>query len=105
MNEAVFNYPIRFTARTEDDVFWHCSFFRDVYPLSLPIQDYLIIEADGTVVPLQHGLARKYMLGNLQEAPLCELTKKWYQECYSSFLQLCQHIFEEVTTPSELRRC
>lgn len=34
MNEAVFNYPIRFTARTEDDVFWHCSFLEmsTLYP-------------------------------------------------------------------------
>lgn len=71
-----------------------CS-FAEILPL-------LIVEADGTVVPLQHGLARKYVLGNLQEAPLCELTKKWYQECYGSFLDLCQYVFEEVTKPSEL---
>ncbi len=61
----------------------------------------LIIEADGTVVPIQHGLAREYALGNLQEASLRELTTHWYRERYPSFLKLCRCVFEEVTTPAD----
>lgn len=61
----------------------------------------LIIEADGTVVPIQHGLAREYALGNLREASLRELTTHWRRERYPSFLELCRRVFEEVTTPAD----
>jgi len=37
----------------------------------------LVVEADGTVVPLQHGFPREYALGSLREAPLPELVANW----------------------------
>lgn len=61
----------------------------------------LIIEADGTVVPIQHGFAREYALGNLQQASLHELTTHWRRERYPSFLELCRRVFKEVTTPAD----
>ncbi|MBV9390167.1 MAG: radical SAM protein [Chroococcidiopsidaceae cyanobacterium CP_BM_ER_R8_30] len=57
----------------------------------------LIIEADGTIVPLEHGFARKYALGNLQEAALHDLAIRWCRERYQSFRDLCQQVFEDVT--------
>jgi MoaA/NifB/PqqE/SkfB family radical SAM enzyme len=62
----------------------------------------LIIEADGTVVPIQHGFSRDYAFGNLQEASLTEMFKRWYQVRYPSFLQLCQRVYEDLITPREL---
>jgi MoaA/NifB/PqqE/SkfB family radical SAM enzyme len=62
----------------------------------------LIIEADGTVVPLQHGFSRQYALGNLKNAPLRELSEWWRRKCYFSFLELCKQVYQEVTTPAEL---
>ncbi len=62
----------------------------------------LIIEADGTVVPLQHGFSRQYALGNLKNAPLGKLSEWWRRKCYPSFLKLCQRVYQEVTTPVEL---
>jgi MoaA/NifB/PqqE/SkfB family radical SAM enzyme len=62
----------------------------------------LIIEADGTVVPIQHGFARHYAFGNLQAASLTEMFDRWYQECYPSFLALCQRVYEDLTAPAEL---
>jgi MoaA/NifB/PqqE/SkfB family radical SAM enzyme len=62
----------------------------------------LIIEADGTVVPVQHGFSRKYALGNLQQAPLRELAARWKQERYQPFRDLCRRVFEGITTADGL---
>ncbi|HLP88917.1 MAG TPA: radical SAM protein [Nostocaceae cyanobacterium] len=62
----------------------------------------LIIEADGTIVPIQYGFARNYALGNLQQASLNELFTRWYQESHPSFLQLCQRVYNDLTAPAEL---
>jgi Fe-coproporphyrin III synthase len=74
-------------------------------PARSPLSDLvspLVIEADGTVVPIQHGFARGYALGNLQEAPLGELAMRWRREQYGAFRDLCLRVFEEVTAPAEL---
>lgn len=62
----------------------------------------LVIEADGTVVPLQHGFARQYALGNLKNTPLGKLTNQWYRQCYPSFLKLCRQVYEEEIKPAKL---
>ncbi|WP_375514270.1 radical SAM protein [uncultured Nostoc sp.] len=84
------------------------SFFAD--ELLKNEQDYsfaelispLVIEADGTVVPMQHGFDRNYALGNLNQASLAELTKYWRQERYRAFRELCQHVYQELIEPNEL---
>lgn len=37
----------------------------------------LVVEADGTIVPLQHGFPREYALGSLYERALPELLSNW----------------------------
>jgi MoaA/NifB/PqqE/SkfB family radical SAM enzyme len=37
----------------------------------------LVVEADGTVVPLRHGFPRRHALGNLHDAPLRALAAEW----------------------------
>jgi MoaA/NifB/PqqE/SkfB family radical SAM enzyme len=37
----------------------------------------LVVETDGTVVPLQHGFPRRHALGNLKDAPLGVLANHW----------------------------
>jgi hypothetical protein len=47
---------------------------------ALPLADVidtLVIEADGTVSPVQHGFDRTHALGNLIEAPLPVLASRW----------------------------
>ena len=39
--------------------------------------DTLVIEADGTVSPVQHGFDRAHVLGNLRDAPLPVLASRW----------------------------
>jgi Fe-coproporphyrin III synthase len=62
----------------------------------------LVVEPDGTVVPLQYGFPRRYALGNLQQALLPELAKTWQQDIYSEFLNLCQQVYTEMSVPQEL---
>jgi MoaA/NifB/PqqE/SkfB family radical SAM enzyme len=56
----------------------------------------LVIEADGTVVPLEYGLARAYVLGNLHQAPLAELAATWRQTTYPAFRRLCRSAYEDL---------
>ena len=62
----------------------------------------LVIEADGTVVPIRYGLAREYAFGNLQEAPLRELAARWRRKQYPLFRDLCRRVYEEITVPADL---
>ncbi|WP_036483946.1 radical SAM protein [Myxosarcina sp. GI1] len=62
----------------------------------------LIIETDGTVVPLQHGMARKYALGNLKQTALPQLARQWQKQKYRAFRQLCQQVEQELMLPAEL---
>jgi MoaA/NifB/PqqE/SkfB family radical SAM enzyme len=54
----------------------------------------IVIEADGTVVPLQYGFGRRYALGNLMQEPLPQLAKRWRSTGYPAFLALCRDTYE-----------
>ena len=54
----------------------------------------LVVEADGTVVPLQYGLARGHALGSLREGRLRDLARAWKRERYPAFTRLCARAFE-----------
>jgi len=62
----------------------------------------LIIEADGTVSPVQYGFPRQYVLGNLEQARLRDLMSTWRVDRLPSFRALCRRDFEEVTQPAGL---
>ncbi|TCC30825.1 hypothetical protein [Kribbella speibonae] len=40
----------------------------------------MVLETDGTVVPLSYGFGRDYALGSVQEAPLATLAQRWDAE-------------------------
>lgn len=56
----------------------------------------LVIEADGTVVPLQYGFVCRYALGNLLQTPLREMAPVWRREVYPSFRRLCRQVYERA---------
>lgn len=62
----------------------------------------LIIEPDGTVVPLQYGFARQYALGNLLETSLKQLGQQWRIQTYPKFLALCRQEYEAMSIPRKL---
>ncbi|HZS08245.1 MAG TPA: radical SAM protein [Blastocatellia bacterium] len=74
-------------------------------PDALPFAELVspvVIEPDGMVVPIEHGFARRYALGNLREMPLDALMARWRRESLVPFRGLCQQVFSAVTAPTEL---
>ena len=57
----------------------------------------LIVEADGTVVPLEYGFSRAYALGNLHQAPLSRLAATWKKRRLSPFRSLCRRVHRRMT--------
>lgn len=51
----------------------------------------LVVEPDGEVVPLRYGFSRAFAIGNLRDAPLGRLARRWLAEHARSFLALAGH--------------
>ncbi len=64
----------------------------------------LVIEADGSVVPLQYGFSRAYALGNLHQSSLRHMVPLWRRERLVGFRSLCREVHRESTQESEARR-
>ena len=56
----------------------------------------LVIEDDGTVVPIQYGFSRSYAAGNLHKGTLKAHAAHWKSTLYKPFLQLCRNVFSEL---------
>lgn len=56
----------------------------------------LIIEADGTMTPLQYGFARQYSLGNLHRTPLKEAAIHWRENRLADFQELCRRVHKQA---------
>lgn len=56
----------------------------------------LIVEADGSVVPLQYGFDRRYALGNLRDASLSELATAWKRASLQTFRQLAGEVYRSA---------
>jgi MoaA/NifB/PqqE/SkfB family radical SAM enzyme len=61
----------------------------------------LILEADGTLVPLGHGFPRAFALGNLCASSFGELVRDWRTTRELEFRSLCRKIWEEAREPAE----
>lgn len=86
--------PARVYADALADDALSCPFAELVSPL--------VIEPDGTVVPVQHGFARAYALGDLRTAPLRELMERWRRQRLNRFRRLCRRVYETTTAPADL---
>jgi MoaA/NifB/PqqE/SkfB family radical SAM enzyme len=86
-SDAVKNHPERFYATAS----------------AAPLQKVspLIIEHDGTVVPLHYGFPRRYALGNLHDAPLHRLFERWHRQVAPSFGAVCRAVHERSTTTAQ----
>lgn len=61
----------------------------------------LIVESDGTVVPVEYAFGRQWALGNLREARLPALAERWKRERMAGFRALCQQVQRDATGPEE----
>ncbi|HSV62830.1 MAG TPA: radical SAM protein, partial [Chthoniobacterales bacterium] len=60
----------------------------------------LILEADGTLVPLGYGFPRAFALGNVRKAPMSELIRDWRATREIEFRRVCRGIWEEAREPA-----
>jgi MoaA/NifB/PqqE/SkfB family radical SAM enzyme len=64
----------------------------------------LVVEADGHVVPLSYGFARRYGLGDLHQQPLRQLAQLWRIHKRSAFSDLCRRTYAELNDPDHTSR-
>lgn len=60
----------------------------------------LVVEPDGTVVPLRYGFSRAHALGNLHNRPLVDLAEAWRQTRLGQFGELCRRALEGLKGPA-----
>lgn len=58
----------------------------------------LVVETDGTVVPLTYGMSKRFALGNLADAPLSRLADAWDP---APFLALCARVADDLLSRAE----
>ena len=76
----------------------------DSSELDRPLADLispLVLETDGTIVPVGFGFARGYRLGSLRDGRLRDFVPVWRREVYPRLRQLFREVFEEETAPRE----
>jgi Fe-coproporphyrin III synthase len=63
----------------------------------------LVIEADGSIVPLEYNFGRSYQIGNVHAVSLSEDIQAWKRDVFPQFLNLCRNVHSQLTrtNPSE----
>ncbi len=56
----------------------------------------LVIETDGTLVPLEYGFPRSYALGNLHESSFGALAAHWKTTGVAQFFELCRGVYDKL---------
>lgn len=77
----------------------------DSIPADMPpasLLSLLVLQADGSVVPMSYGFSKKYEICNIYRQRLIESWNEYCQSGYRDFRQLCKHVFSEATIPAEL---
>lgn len=73
--------------------------YYDTNSVSQPLAEYitpLIVESDGEVVPIRHGLSRVFSFGNLFDAPLSVLKEQWIRDRFQPFSSFRNEAFESL---------
>jgi MoaA/NifB/PqqE/SkfB family radical SAM enzyme len=56
----------------------------------------LVLQADGTLVPLQYGVDSRYSLGNLHSDSLQHLATRWRESGLREFRELCRAVYDDL---------
>jgi len=62
----------------------------------------IVLEADGSVVPLCYGFSKEYEICNVQIRRLLEAWDSYLRRGYLAFRKLCREVFQEVCAPAIL---
>lgn len=61
----------------------------------------LIVEPDGEVVPVEYSFGRAWSLGNLNDAPLSQLARRWQAQQQAGFFALCRQVHRTASGHDE----
>jgi MoaA/NifB/PqqE/SkfB family radical SAM enzyme len=56
----------------------------------------LVVREDGTVLPEIPTLSYRYALGNLRDAPLADLVRRYFDDGYERFKTLCRRTYQDT---------
>jgi MoaA/NifB/PqqE/SkfB family radical SAM enzyme len=59
----------------------------------------LVLEPDGTVVPVSYGFSRRYKLCNIKEQRLTDAWPDYFAKVYPEFRALCRRVWGELSAP------
>lgn len=67
------------------------------------ILNFVVVEADGSVVPIAYGFSRNYQLCNIKHNRLSEIWPSYLQNgSYGTFRNLCKRVFKEISVSTDL---
>ena len=66
--------------------------------LAPELHGLLVMEPDGTLVPVSYGFSRNFRLCNVREQKLSEAWPNYLANRYSAFKSLCQSVWEEMAS-------
>jgi hypothetical protein len=64
----------------------------------------LVVEQDGSVVPLRHGFPRSLAFGNLRESALAEMASTWIRDRASNFCGVFRTVMRDERLFADLHR-
>ena len=56
----------------------------------------IVLEADGTLVPVQHGFSRSYRIADLKNSSLSVQIQTWKRDGYHAFLELSNRVYDKI---------
>lgn len=63
----------------------------------------LVLEADGTVVPITYGFGRAYAVANVNCEPLRDGWRRFEADGYPHFRELCRSVYDRLAADTERR--
>jgi MoaA/NifB/PqqE/SkfB family radical SAM enzyme len=63
----------------------------------------LVLEADGTAVPIGYGFGRQFAIGCVRSRCLRDLAPEWISNVYPEFRKLCRQVYAKACRPSLLQ--
>ncbi len=61
----------------------------------------IVIEADGSAVPVSYGFSKSFRICNVNDEHLAAAWPRYAQAGYREFRRLCRGVFDEILKPSE----
>ena len=90
----------RLLAGAPDRVFACDAWSDPEAPLSEVVSP-LVLETDGTLVPIEHGFPRAFALGNVHRTRLRELARRWQRERLADFRRVCRTAYDDLVDDEE----